>query len=289
MESKQNFQVLLQELREIRSTGSLTSDSNARKNEIIGLISENSPNSIRNIMNEVDNIVSKNQYQQYSLALDLCTIIGKIGGEEAFQYLIKILNTESQYAEFNTVIIGAVIGLKCTGDKRSIEYLNKIKSKNHNVYVTNNINDALNTLGMESNQPRDIISKGELLSPKESIAYFTKYQEQAKNWDNDSKRYYFSVLAAKIKAAFKYSGNAKDSSDSEILALPYYAAALVADPDPNTVGWQYFNISNNDRNKATAIKLSQKYPLPTEIPFPSVNEVNIKDSGFFKKISKLFK
>lgn len=249
-----NITTLINEIKEIRSSGALTPQSNSRKNEIINLIGTLGVKVLKDLKNEIDKIISSSQLQNYSLALDLCESIGKIGGEESFQFLAKVLNTESKFVEFDTVICGAVLGLKHLGDKRSIEYLIKAKSKNHQSFVINNINAALETFGISNIVPKDILSKVQMLrNPKEAITILSKYQEIVHDWDNDMKRYYYSLLAVNIKNAFNLE-----------MALPYYAASLVSDPDPNTIGWDYFK--GEIKSKENAIILSKKYPLRVNIP-----------------------
>lgn len=260
---------LLNELREISNGGTILSQEvHKRMDKIVDLISEKYPESIENIITEVDAINRREDYRQYGYSFQLCKIIGKIGGERALMYLIKILNTESQYVEYDEVIFGSVIGLKYINDARSIEHLKKVKTRKLQPHIINHINELLSKLGIEDYQPKDIINKGSVMMPKEAVEFLSHYYEQAKNWDKDAKRYYYVTLAAKIECTFEQSKNEEDKSMARKIVLPFLAAAIAADPDPNNMGWNKFDVDYDKKTLETALKLSETYPLPTKIPYP---------------------
>lgn len=147
-----DFDDIMQELRSLNSLSSYTSDICSRRNELTTLLSRQSRSYFAEIKDEIEGIINERQHLKYAMAYDLCTALGKIGGEDSYQYLIKVLNTESKFVEFDTIISGAVSGLNYLGDKRCVDNLKDARKRDYRVFVKNNINETLRFFGILDNE-----------------------------------------------------------------------------------------------------------------------------------------
>lgn len=199
-------------------------------------------------------------------AKELCAVLSQIGTPTAQNALLTILNTGSSIVEFDQVRATAVQQLSTFQDN-ALELVQKLLEASKSPHAPLlQIQSTIAALGgqMELN-PTLIIEKGIHMELLESIKYFGAFQKQAANWDKDQKRYFFVSFGAKVIAAFGRHGN-KDMRVAEQLARPYFAAAILADPDPNTRGWEYFG--KIDRTESNARSLAKQFPLPDTPPIP---------------------
>lgn len=64
---------------------------------------------------------------------------------------------------------------------------------------------------------------------RDSVEYFAKHADSISSWTADERRTFYFAWAGTIRQL-----------ESEGAALPYYAVALAADPDPLVMAWDYF-------------------------------------------------
>lgn len=182
----------------------------------------------------------------------LCEVLGRISTEHAKQALLAILKTDSHIVEFDRVRAAAALELPAFRDPTLVSDLEACLSLPHAPIGA--IEKAIEELGGSVPEtPEAIIDRGREMDPEEAIRHFHSFEEAAKSWPADRRGgfYYF----------FGHKAETTAGSDG---AAPYYAAALLANPGPNSAAWLSF--PDEERFPDAARRLADRYPLPSEPP-----------------------
>lgn len=178
----------------------------------------------------------------------LCEVLAQIGTDEAKQALVEVVSTDSQVAEWDQVRGVAAASVGSLHDTDLIPALTAALHEPHAPALA--IQEAIVNLGGEvAESPEAIVQKGRYMELRESAEHFARHADSISSWTADERRAFYFTWAGTIRQL-----------DSEGAALPYYAAALAADPDPLVMAWDYFPGVN--RSPDTAVELAAKYPIP---------------------------
>ena len=204
-------------------------------------------------------------------AKQLCQLLAEIGGPFARKGLLAIVMTDSSFAEFDQVRASAATQLAGFRDDADELVPKLIEASRMPHAPVVQIQATVEALGAQTPMtPELIIAKGNgyEMSPRESIEFLGTYQDQASQWDATQRCAFFRALGLRVKAAFNNDGRL-----AEKMAAPYFAAALLADPDPEYLAWGYFpGLSGIERSEAGARMLVERYPLPETPPIPDAAE-----------------
>lgn len=198
-------------------------------------------------------------------ARELCKLLSRIGTPIAEDGLLKILQTDSKFAEFDGVRAESAIQLSTFQDTKLVAKLRACLTMPNAPIVA--ISDTIEKLGDNASDTPDVImERGEYMEPKKAIAFFSKYEKELTGWTPKERGYFYRYAAPKVEAAF-----GKEE------AKPLWAASVLANPEPNAVGWRELGITIDCSigkdgsiiwSKTTtelsemAQKLSNEYPLP---------------------------
>ncbi len=193
----------------------------------------------------------------------LCGVLASIQTPLAREALLNILATDSPIVEFDQVRASAAASLAGFADNAEelIPILLKLMESPHSPRLQ--IQSAIEALGGEVPiSPELMIEKARYMDPQEAIELLGPLQNRAAGWDKDQQRFFFYTLGGKLDAAFGHPGRADQ------LSRPYYAAALLADPGPDSASWGKFGGVEVDKSEAAARRLAEQYPLPDKPPVP---------------------
>ena len=208
-------------------------------------------------------------------AKQLCQLLAEIGGPNARGGLLAIVMTDSSITEFDQVRASAATQLAGFRDDADelVPQLIEASRLPHSPLVQ--IQATVEALGAQTPMtPELIIAKGNgyALPPRESIEFLGAYQDQASHWEAAQRSAFFRMLGLRVKEAFAQHGP-KDEQLASRLARPYFAAALLADPDPEYLAWGYFDrLDDVERSETGARTLVERYPLPEAAPIPDAAE-----------------
>lgn len=182
----------------------------------------------------------------------LCNILSSIQTESAKNALLAILKTDSRIVEFDIVRNYCAKELTVFKDKKIIPELLAI-SKTPNAPILS-IKKTIEALGGEILlTPNVILAEVSNMDSDKRFEHFKKYHEVIKGW-----------TALNQSAYYYWIGIGVENSEGPKAALPFYAASLKANPNPDAAAWSR-GFQGVPRTPKMAMKLAIKYPLSNDI------------------------
>ena len=181
-------------------------------------------------------------------AIQLCKVLSGLGTPTACDALLDLVEQDSRIVEFDQVRAQAAACVGASGDSGLVPRL-VAASELPNAPLTA-IKKAIEALGGETlESPGVLIEEGRLMEPADAVRFFQSHQHQVSTWPKENQGGFYYFYACKVE---KLQG-----TDA---AKPYYAAGLLANPDPNAAGWLTFGSVSKTRD--SAMELVQRHPLP---------------------------
>lgn len=91
--------------------------------------------------------------------------------------------------------------------------------------------------------------------PEKRLEEYFALKSSEKNWSHEDCAFYYFIAGGAARVLFPYNN----------ASLAFYAAQVLEQPNPNSLGWKYLKEKEGDDLQTTpteALRLSKKYPLP---------------------------
>jgi hypothetical protein len=182
-------------------------------------------------------------------AKELCKLLAHNKSTSAKEALLAILKSDSNIVEFDEIRSSVVDLIQSFNDPSVIPALLEASKVPHAPILA--INKAIEALGgTKPVTPESIILEGkEIADDTAAIQYFANHAVQVSGWSSKE-----------LQGAFYWwYGNRVEKSKGLQSALPYYAAAVLADNDSEAPAWSKFR--GISPSAQSARKLSEQHPL----------------------------
>ncbi len=185
----------------------------------------------------------------------LCRLLGQIGTPAAERALLRILNTDSRVVEFDRVRAAAAEHLRYFAGPSLVEALVAAAQQPHAPVLA--IKAVLEVSGGKLPvTPALVIAEAAAKQPADAVPYLLQHALEVEAWPAENRCGYYCLLGSKME---RWRGTPA--------ALPYFAASLASDPQPDDAAWLAF--PRAPRTPESARRLARRYPLAAPARAPA--------------------
>ena len=239
-------------IKEIIHTVDLSEGSYERRQEKLNRLATLGSQAIPLITQAIDSVITESHAtHEFKYAGELCSVIGRIKGNSAFDLLMKYFNFETNIWEYELIRAGAACGLGYLGDDRAIVHLTRTlqkSAKTEEVYSA--IEESLKRLGSKPPLTVDTLVKNftelELVKQEPDFQGFSVSLKQF-------------AKAQRAAAWWKLGWVMKNRGDDE-KAQKCFVKALTINASRNFAAWDSLRppIEWDKRNSQTLKRLQQE-------------------------------